>query len=227
MINYHFWVSIIPIISPIGIIEPMAKVIKKSEKTKQKLINAVIALIRQGDKVISVASITKKAKTAYGSFYRYFDNLDQIHAIAIETVVLTIAAKEEKKLSKEKSNLFKIYYVWFIAIDTFKEDNVANWLMDHPISINNTWSLTQPMTRRWVEAAIKNKELPNLSKKNLKHFEMAQQYIWWMYQNVLRELIKGRKSLDVYLEVMHSVNLLNLPKEHHQSFLQQVIDRVN
>tara|TARA_B100000287_G_C20663962_1_gene791121 strand:- start:2445 stop:3062 length:618 start_codon:yes stop_codon:yes gene_type:complete len=205
----------------------MGKKIKKSERTKQRLINAVIALIRQGDRVISVASITKRAKTAYGSFYRYFDNLDEIHAIAIETVVLNIAAKEEKKLSKEKSNLFKIYYVWFIAIDTFKEDNVANWLMDHPISINNTWSLTQPMTRRWVEAAIKNKELPNLSKKNLKHFEMAQQYIWWMYQNVLRELIKGRKSLDVYLEVMHSVNLLNLPKEHHQSFLQQVIDRVN
>ena len=87
----------------------MTKGLKKSEKTKQKLINAVISLIQQGDRVISVASITKKAKQAYGSFYRYFDNLDQIHAIAIETLVLSMAAEEEKKLSKEKSNLFKVY----------------------------------------------------------------------------------------------------------------------
>ena len=205
----------------------MTKGLKKSERTKQKLIKAVISLIQQGDRVISVASITKKAKQAYGSFYRYFDNLDQIHAIAIETLVLSIAAEEEKKLLKEKSNLFKVYYVWYIAIDIFKEDNVANWLMDHPASMNDTWALTQPMTSGWVKTAIKNKEVPNLSNKNLKHFEMAQQYIWWMYQQALRELVKGRKSLDVYLEIMQSINFLDLPRKTHQSFLQKVIDRVN
>jgi AcrR family transcriptional regulator len=205
----------------------MTKGLKKSEKTKQKLINAVISLIQQGDRVISVASITKKAKTAYGSFYRYFDNLDQIHAIAIETLVLSMAAEEEKKLSKEKSNLFKVYYVWYKAIDLFKEDNVANWLMDHPASIFDAWTLTQPMTSGWVKAAIKNKEISSLSKKNLEHFEMAQQYIWWMYQQCLRELIKGRRSLDVYLEVMQSINFLDLPRKTHQSFLQKVIDRAN
>ena len=205
----------------------MTKGLKKSERTKQKLIKAVISLIQQGDRVISVASITKKAKQAYGSFYRYFDNLDQIHAIAIETLVLSIAAEEEKKLSKEKSNLFKVYYVWYIAIDIFKEDNVANWLMDHPASMNDTWTLTQPMTSGWLKAAIENKEVPNLSNKNLKHFEMAQQYIWWMYQQALRELVKGRKSLDVYLELMQSINFLDLPRKTHQSFLQKVIDRVN
>jgi len=205
----------------------MIKGLKKSEKTKQKLLNAVISLIQEGDKVISVASITKKAKTAYGSFYRYFDNLDQIHAIAIETLVLKTAAEEEKKLLKEKSNLFKVYYVWYLSIDIFKEDNVANWLMDHPASINDTWALTQPMTSGWVKAAIKNKEILSLSKKNLEHFEMAQQYIWWMYQQCLRELVKGRRSLDVYLEVMQSINFLDLPRKTHQSFLQKVIDRAN
>ena len=188
----------------------MTKGLKKSEKTKQKLINAVISLIQQGDRVISVASITKKAKQAYGSFYRYFDNLDQIHAIAIETLVLSMAAEEEKKLSKEKSNLFKVYYVWYKAIDIFKEDNVANWLMDHPASINDTWTLTQPMTSGWVKAAIENKEISSLSKKNLEHFEMAQQYIWWMYQQALRELVKGRRSLDVYLEIMQLMSRISL-----------------
>ena len=205
----------------------MTKGLKKSERTKQKLIKAVISLIQQGDRVISVASITKKAKQAYGSFYRYFDNLDQIHAIAIETLVLSIAAEEEKKLLKEKSNLFKVYYVWYIAIDIFKEDNVANWLMDHPASMNDTWALTQPMTSGWVKAAIENKEISSLSKKNLEHFEMVQEYIFWMYQQALRELVKGRKSLDVYLEIMQSINFLDLPRKTHQSFLQKVIDRVN
>ena len=56
---------------------------------------------------------------------------------------------------------------------------------------------------------------------------MAQQYIWWMYQQALRELVKGRRSLDVYLEIMQSINFLDLPRKTHQSFLQKVIDRAN
>ena len=64
---------------------------KKSEQTKAKLVNAVINLINKGQK-ISVASISKEAKTAYGSFYRYFNNLDEIHEAAIINVVLEVAA---------------------------------------------------------------------------------------------------------------------------------------
>lgn len=41
---------------------------KKSEQTKDKLIKAVIILINE-DKKISMASVSKEAKTACGSFF--------------------------------------------------------------------------------------------------------------------------------------------------------------
>jgi AcrR family transcriptional regulator len=53
---------------------------KKSEQTKAKLVEAVISLTNVGQK-ISVASISKEAKTAYGTFYRYFNNLDEINIL--------------------------------------------------------------------------------------------------------------------------------------------------
>ena len=86
---------------------------KKSEQTKAKLVDAVIKLINKGQK-ISVASITKEAKTAYGSFYRYFNNLEEVHEAAIIDVALSVAEDLDKKLEKEKSNLFKIYYGWYM-----------------------------------------------------------------------------------------------------------------
>ena len=83
--------------------------VKKSEQTKSKLVNAVVNLINEGKK-ISVASISKESKTAYGTFYRYFNNLDEIHEAAIINVVLEVAESLKKQLAKEPSNLFKIYY---------------------------------------------------------------------------------------------------------------------
>ena len=62
---------------------------KKSEQTKAKLVDGVIKLINKGQK-ISVASITKEAKTAYGSFYRYFNNLEEVHEAAIIDVALGV-----------------------------------------------------------------------------------------------------------------------------------------
>ena len=49
----------------------MAEKIRKSDQTKAKLMQTMWELILDGDKVISVKNITKKAGTAYGSFYRY------------------------------------------------------------------------------------------------------------------------------------------------------------
>ena len=98
---------------------------KKSEQTKAKLVEAVISLTNDGQK-ISVASITKEAKTAYGSFYRYFDNLDEINAAAIMQVVLNAAEVVDNQMKTEKSNIFKIYYSWYIAIDLFESDYIAN-----------------------------------------------------------------------------------------------------
>ena len=51
---------------------------KKTKKTKARLLNAVRLIIAKGEKA-SVSSITKKAKLAYGTFYRYFKDLDEIY----------------------------------------------------------------------------------------------------------------------------------------------------
>ena len=194
---------------------------KKSEQTKTKLIEAVINLLNKGKK-ISVASISTEAKTAYGTFYRYFNNLDEIHAAAMIYVVVDEAKKLENQLKEEKSNLFKIYYAWFIAIDLFKDDYMANWLIDNPSSINDAWILTQPMTSQWLQDAIVDKEESELTEDNLRHFKMAQTYIFWTYQNALRELLKGRKSIHVYADLMSSINLINLPQKTHEKYLLRV-----
>ena len=196
---------------------------KKSEKTRAKLVNAVISLINQGHK-ISVASISKEAKTAYGSFYRYFNNLDEIHEAAIINVVIEKAKNLDKELAKEQSNLFKIYYGWYIAIDLYKDTYTATWLIEHPASINEAWVLTHPITMSWLQEAIKQKEEPELNEENLRHFKMAASYIHWTYQNALRELLRGRKSIHVYLDLMNSINFINLPRKTHKKYLKKVVD---
>ena len=198
---------------------------KKSEKTKAKLINAVVSLINQGHK-ISVASISKEAKTAYGSFYRYFNNLDEIHEAAIINVVLQVAESLDKQLAKESSNLFKIYYAWYVAIDLYKDTYTANWLINHPASINEAWILTHPITFGWLQEAIKQKEELELNNENLRHFKMASSYIHWTYQNALRELLRGRKTIHVYLDLMNSINFLDLPRKTHKKYLKKVADSV-
>ena len=196
---------------------------KKSEQTKAKLINGVVNLISQGHK-ISVTSISKEAKTAYGTFYRYFNNLDEIHEAAIVNVVLEVAESLDKELAKEKSNLFKIYYAWYIAIDLYKDAYIAKWLIDNPTSINKAWVLTHPMTFGWLQEAIKQKEEPGLNNENLRHFKMASSYIHWTYQNALRELLRGRKTIHVFLDLMNSINFLDLPRKTHKKYLKKVAD---
>jgi AcrR family transcriptional regulator len=196
---------------------------KKSEQTKTKLVNAVVTLINMGKK-ISVASISKESKTAYGTFYRYFNNLDEIHEAAIVNVVLEVAESLDKQLVKESSNLFKIYYAWFIAIDLYKDTYTANWLINHPASINEAWILTHPITFGWLQEAIKQKEEPGLNTENLRHFKMASSYIHWTYQNALRELLRGRKPIHVYLDLMNSINFLDLPRKTHKKYLKRVAD---
>ena len=196
---------------------------KKSEQTKTKLVNAVVTLINKGKK-ISVTSISKESKTAYGTFYRYFNNLDEIHEAAIINVVLEVAESLDKQLAKESSNLFKIYYAWYIAIDLYKDTYTANWLINHPASINEAWILTHPITFGWLQEAIKQKEELGLNNENLRHFKMASSYIHWTYQNALRELLRGRKTIHVYLDLMNSINFLDLPKKTHKKYLKRVAD---
>ena len=73
---------------------------KKSEQTKIELMNALIRLKDDGKK-ISVTSISKEAGSAYGTFYRYFNNIDEIHEAAIIQFVLDRAEKLNEELKKE------------------------------------------------------------------------------------------------------------------------------
>ena len=71
--------------------------IKKTAKTKARLLKSVRSMIAKGDKV-SVAAITKGAKLAYGTFYRYFKDLDEIYYQAIEALLFDLAVKLERDL---------------------------------------------------------------------------------------------------------------------------------
>ena len=72
-----------------------------------------------------------------------------------------------------------------------------------------------------------HKEEPELTADNLRHFKMAQTYIFWTYQNALRELLKGRKSIHVYTDLMSSVNLMNLPSKTNKKYLKKVADYIS
>ena len=56
---------------------------------------------------------------------------------------------------------------------------------------------------------------------------MAQTYIFWTYQNALRELLKGRKSIHVYTDLMNSVNLMNLPSKTNKKYLKKVANYIS
>ena len=201
------------------------KSMKKSDRTKQKIVDSVISLIDQ-DKKVSVHNIAKESKTGYGTFYEYFRNLDDVHTEAIAKIIAGGLAWVEDELEKlaGKSNIFRIYLAWFLVINAFKNYHIAIWLRDHPTKINDLLALGQPTTKVWAEEAIKIKEEPMFTNKNLKHFEIARPYFSWTIQNALSELQKGRSRGEVYKEVMKVINVLDLPSEIHKKYVQEVIN---
>ena len=121
--------------------------IKKTEKTKAKLLKAVRFIITKGDKA-SVSAITKRAKLAYGTFYRYFKDLDEIYYEAIEASLIDLSVKLEQDLATINPAPLRVYLTWYLVIDFFKDKNTATWLLEHPGKINKAFFDTQPMTLR-------------------------------------------------------------------------------
>ena len=202
-------------------------VMKKTDRTKNRIVDAVISLIGQ-DKKISVNNIARESKTGYGTFYEHFCNLDDVHREAIARIIAGGIAWIEDELANKKfarkSHIFRIYLAWFLVINAFKNYHIAIWLRDHPTKINDLLAAGQPMTKVWAKQAIKLKEEPMFTNKNLKHFEIARPYFSWTVQNALSELQKGRSHFEVYRELMKVINVLDLPSEIHNKYVQEVIN---
>ena len=194
----------------------------KTKITKAKLLEAVRLIIAMGEKP-SVTAITKKAKLAYGTFYRYFRDLDEIYFAAIEDLLFDLAEVLEKDLKKIYPAPLRIYVTWYIVIDFYKDKNTAAWLLDHPGKINQAFLDTQPMSEAWIQEAIKDPKLPSFTKKNADHYMKVRTYLFWMYANALKEILKGRKAVDVYTELMSASNIFNFSTNIHESYIKESI----
>ena len=195
---------------------------KKREKTKAKLLKAVRLIIVTGEKA-SVSSITKKANLAYGTFYRYFNDLDEIYYEAIEELLFDLAAKLEVDLKNIYPAPLRVYVTWYTVIDFYKDKNTVNWLLKHPGKINKAFLDTQPMSESWIEESINDPELTYFTKENAYHYMKVRTYLFWMYSNALQEILKGRKSLDIYIDLMSAANLFNFSNDIHQFYINESI----
>ena len=196
--------------------------IKKTEKTKAKLLKAVRFIITKGDKA-SVTSITKKANLAYGTFYRYFKDLDEIYLEAIEASLADLSVKLTKDLASVNPAPLRVYVLWYLVIDFFKDKHTAAWLLGHPGIINKAFYNAAPMSEAWIQEGIKDPKLPSFTKKNADHYAKVRAYIFWMYPQCLSELLEGKKTVDVFTELMNASNVFNFPHNTHQSYIRKSI----
>ena len=196
--------------------------IKKTEKTKAKLLKAVRFIITKGDKA-SVSSITKKAELAYGTFYRYFKDLDEIYLEAIEESLADLSVKLTQDLANINPAPLRVYLTWYFVIDSFKDKHTASWLLGHPGIINKAFYDAAPMSEAWIQEGIKDPKLPSFTKKNADHYAKVRAYIFWMYPQCLSELLEGKKTVDVFTELMNASNVFNFPHNTHQSYIRKSI----
>ena len=196
--------------------------IKKTEKTKAKLLKAVRFIITKGDKA-SVTSITKRAKLAYGTFYRYFKDLDEIYLEAIEASLTDLSVKLTQDLANINPAPLRVYVTWYLVIDFFKDKHTATWLLEHPGKINKGFLDTQPMSEVWIQEAIEDSNLPSFTKKNADHYMKVRAYIFWMYPHCLSQLLEGKKVVDVFSETMNASNIFNSSKNTHQLNIRKSI----
>jgi len=197
--------------------------IKKTEKTKAKLLKAVRLIISKGDK-LSVSAITKRAKLAYGTFYRYFKDLDEIYYEAIEASLIDLSVKLEQDLATINPAPLRVYLTWYLVINSFKDKNTAAWLLEHPGKINKAFFDTQPMSEAWIQEAINDLKLPSFTKKNADHYIKVRAYIFWMYPHCLSQLLEGKKVGDVFAETMNASNIFNFSNNTHQLYIRKSIE---
>ena len=79
------------------------------------------------------------------------------------------------------------------------------------------------MSESWIEESICDPELSYFTKENADHYMKVRSYLFWMYSNALKEILKGRKSIDVYIELMSAANLFNFSNDIHQLYVSKSI----
>ena len=117
----------------------------------------------------------------------------------------------------------RVYVTWYTVIDFYKDKNTATWLLEHPGKINKAFLDTQPMSEAWIQEAIKDPKLPSF-KKNADHYMKVRTYLFWMYANALKEIVKGRKTVDVYTELMSASNIFNFSNDTHQLYIKNQLN---
>tara|TARA_B110000003_G_scaffold248684_1_gene260532 strand:+ start:155 stop:772 length:618 start_codon:yes stop_codon:yes gene_type:complete len=196
--------------------------IKKTEKTKAKLLKTVRFIISKGDKA-SVTSITKKANLAYGTFYRYFKDLDEIYLEAIEASLADLSVKLTQDLANINPPPLRVYLTWYLVIDSFKDKHTAAWLLEHPGIINKAFFDAAPMSEAWIQESIKDSKLTSFTKKNADHYLKVRAYIFWMFPHCLYQLLEGKKTVEVFSELMNASNVFNFSKNTHQLYIRKAI----
>jgi hypothetical protein len=104
----------------------------------------------------------------------------------------------------------------------FKQDNVSQWLKQHPVFLNETWEkFSEPTTEAFLQEALEMKDVPEFSKKNFDHYLRIRGFIFWNYQHIIRLLSSGKDLDNIYLDFMSATNLLNLPSKIHHDLVKK------
>ena len=110
-------------------------------------------------------------------------------------------------------------------IDSFKDKHTAAWLLEHPGIINKAFFDAAPMTEAWIQEAIKDSKLSSFTKKNADHYLKVRAYIFWMFPHCLSQLLEGKKTVDVFTELMNASNVFNFP-HNTSSIVYTKIDQI-
>ena len=87
------------------------------------------------------------------------------------------------------------------------------------IKINKAFFDTQPMSEAWIQEAINDLKLPSFTKKNADHYLKVRAYIFWMYPECLSQVLEGKKTVDVFTELMNACNVFNFPHRINGEFI--------
>ena len=129
------------------------------------------------------------------------------------------------ELVKIKSPLLRFYVGYYFAIGMFQQENVTQWLSKHPNFMNATWSeVTEATGHAILQESLESDDVPEFTQKNLDHYLRIRRYVFWTYQQIIRELSEGKPLQEIYLEFIDAVNLLDLPKDLHHQLANEAVN---